>query len=130
MDDALHYYDLGFSEIFIYQNYVVSKIKEGEAILLKHNVAYGKVIRDHFTDRNLVLISNRQHSFSIDPLLYKEVVKLPNLKGIAVVTYDSTKLKSALFEKIFASIPFEIFDSVDEAVVWANDVVASHKTSN
>jgi|GEM_PF-3369510 len=42
----------------------------------------------------------------LDPVIYKEIVKIQNLVGIAAVTYDNVMTRSARFEKKFSAIPF------------------------
>jgi hypothetical protein len=127
MDDALHYYNLGYAEVYIYQNYLISKTNEGEAVLVKHKAVYEKIIKDHFEGRNMVYISNRLHSYAVDPMIYREIVKIKNLLGIATVTYDNVKRDSAAFEKRFSTLPFEIFHELEDAISWANEFVHFHE---
>lgn len=123
MQEAVHYYDLDFSEIFVFENLIVSRIKEGATVLLKHKVLLKNIIWIHFKNRDLVLISDRVNSFSIDPMIYRYMIELPTLKGVAVVIYDSSQFKSARFEKKFSAIPFEIFSDLDDAVIWADELL-------
>jgi len=44
-------------------------------------------------------------------------------KGIAIVDKTASKVNLAAFEKNFTSYPFEIFDNLNDAMKWADDLI-------
>jgi hypothetical protein len=50
---------------------------------------------------------------------------LPNLKGIGVVGYSQSALKTARFEKKFYKRTLEVFDSYEDCIKWAKKLISS-----
>jgi len=117
------YYDIGYSEVFIFDEFLVNQIKEGTTIVPKHNEKLKEVIDEHFKNRPVVYISNRVFSYSVDPITYVETSKIHNLLAMAMVSDSVEKRQSAAFERSFYSKPFEIFETLSEAIEWLHKVV-------
>lgn len=63
-------------------------------------------------------------SYSVNPLVYKEVEKMSNLVAIAIIPNDETMRQSAEFERQFYNKPFEIFDHLTDAIDWVKKIIS------
>lgn len=118
-----YYYDLGYAEAFIFDDFLINQIREGVTITTAHNKKLYEVITRHFKKKPVVYISNRIHSYSVDPLTYIETSKIHNLLAMAIVTDNESFKKSAKFESKFYNKPFAIFDTLSEAITWVNETL-------
>ncbi|AFU68170.1 hypothetical protein P700755_001233 [Psychroflexus torquis ATCC 700755] len=48
--NTLKYYDLGSSEVFVFKNYLVNQIKEGEILVVEHAQTLRAMIDKHFIE--------------------------------------------------------------------------------
>lgn len=113
-----------FCLMTIYDRYLVTNINEGFHLLPKHNKILVDIAISHFKDRPFIYITHRINSYSVDPKIYFETSKIKNLAGLAVVS-DKFKAKSnAEVEKMFFNKPFEIFDDLETAKQWAEDLLS------
>jgi len=117
-----HYYDLDYSEAFIFDEFLVNQIREGITITREHNQKLKEVVDTHFKGKAVVYISNRINSYAVDPFTYIETSKIHNLLAIAIVSDNISFRESAAFESKFYKKPFKIFETLSEAIEW------SHKT--
>jgi hypothetical protein len=116
--NALNYYDLGYSEVFVFENYLINQIKEGEKVVVAHAQNLRAMIDKHFKDRKMVYIANRVKSYSVNPLAYFKVAEIDILKAICIGIDSNMKRHTALYEKQFSAKPFEIFSNMNEAIFW------------
>jgi hypothetical protein len=79
------YYDIGHSEVFIFHNFLIKQVREGELVDQKETDEFKVILKDHFNVKNMAYISNRVSSYSLNPLVYKEVEKIYNLVAIASI---------------------------------------------
>lgn len=112
-----------FCDMKIYNNYVVVVIKEGVNITQKYNDILVEVTETYFLDRPFVYITHRVNSYSVDPKVYFETSKIENLKGLAVVSNNYKAKINAEIEKMFFNKPFNIFTELENAVVWAENLL-------
>ncbi len=119
----IKYHDCIDFEIFIFDNYVINQIREGIDIQPHHNDDLNLIIQENFSDKNMVYISNRVNSYSVNPLIYPETESIPNLLAIAIVPETEAKRKSAEFERQFFDKPYEIFDTLVEAINWVEKIL-------
>ncbi|WP_296313824.1 hypothetical protein [Winogradskyella sp. UBA3174] len=118
-----HYYELPNSEMFVFDEFLICQIKEGAEIKPELNERLNKIIQNHFEGKNIVYISNRVNSYSVDPLTYSETEKIPNLVAIAIVPNTQLMRKNAEFESEFFHKPYEIFDTLSEAIQWVHKII-------
>ncbi len=123
MSKRIECFDIGYADVFVFENYLVSQIKDGVSVGLEHVEDLKKMIDKHYRDEKLVYISNRIGSYSVDPLVYPEVGRIENLMGVAIVTDSPINTKNAQFEKIFYNKEFVIFKTLSEAIVWATATI-------
>ncbi|WP_299229293.1 hypothetical protein [uncultured Psychroserpens sp.] len=116
---------LEFCKIHIYDNYMVVTINEGVTITSEENKTLTHIADTYFKNKKFVYITHRIHSYAVDPAVYKETSKIENLVGFSVVSSDFKAKSNALVEKLFLSKPFEIFDSLEEAINWSQSILNS-----
>jgi hypothetical protein len=121
---VINYYDLGYSQVFIFQNYLINQIKDGVQVNLDHVEVLRKMIHENFQDRKMVYISNRNQSYSVDPLVYPQVARIHNLVGLAIVTSTIVNRTNAEFEKMFYNKEFGIFTTLEESITWAAGLIS------
>jgi len=118
-----HYYDLGYAEAFIFDEFLVNQIKEGTLVTVDHNRKLAEVLDRHFKNKPVVYISNRIFSYAVDPITYLETSKIHNLLAMAIVTDNEVYRSNALLEKKFYKKDFAVFKTLSEAVGWSHNVI-------
>ncbi len=113
---------------YYFDNFMISEIDEGVEITfeLVFKVTE-KYTKKHFgTETPFVFITNRINSYSLDPTIHLKTKRLlPNTKGFAAITYNPINEDIAALEQLFLSIPSEIFDNLEDAIAWADSIIAS-----
>ncbi|HET8854769.1 MAG TPA: hypothetical protein VFM60_02495 [Salinimicrobium sp.] len=114
--------ELDFGILKIYDNILVSELKEGILFDIESNRKLLEIGAMEFKGRAYGYISNRIFSYAVDPMVYREAADFINLKAIAVVTSDPICRSSAMIEKKFfrSKNSFEIFEAFDDARAWIN----------
>ena len=115
--------DLDYTTLDFHENFVESKMKEGTVFSLEQIDNLIAVCSEYYLDKPFVYISRRINNYNVNPTIYLQLVKVPNLKGIAIVSDKASSLNMAQFEKQFSKIPFEIFLELKDAVKWAKTKV-------
>lgn len=118
-------HELKIGKFSFFQNIIVGEFYEGvhvtksnaiEPILIAQQI-YGEY-------KPIVYISHRRHSYSMDPIGYKEVVDMfPNFKGFAIVSKNKYRRKLAALEKLFIKKPVSTFNNLDSAIFWAKKLL-------
>ena len=119
-----------FCILKFYDNYVISIINEGVNLTKSLSDKMIEVAEDFYENRPFVYITQRIHTYSVDPEVYKDVSKIKNLAGFVVVSESKQSIKNAIYEKIFLDKPFQIFSNLDDAILWANNAHAIYKETN
>ncbi|TYB73203.1 hypothetical protein ES674_15190 [Bizionia myxarmorum] len=104
---------------------MIAVMNEGITISLVLNNELYDIARSYFNDNKFVYITHRKNSYSVDPNVYFETVKIKNLVGFAVVFGDTVQIDNTDFERTFISIPFKSFNNIDEATSWGNYLCCS-----
>lgn len=114
--------ELNFGIVKVYNNFLVSELKEGVLFDVESNRKLLQIGSEEFNGRPYGYISNRIHSYAVNPMVYRESAEHENLKAIAVVAPTEIGRKSATVEKNFYKDKscFAIFATFDEAVEWIN----------
>jgi len=110
---------LDFCNVHIYDLYMVVTVNTGVNITSSHNEILTNIADTYFKKKPFVYITHRINSYSVDPSVYKETSKITNLIGFCVVSKNYMAKSTAQIEKLFLSKPFEIFDTLSEAIEWA-----------
>ncbi len=109
-----------FCKMYIYNNYMIVVINEGVTITPKHNQTLLNVVDTYYKNKKFVYITHRLNSYAVDPAVYLETSKIDNLAGFAVVSKDFKAKSNAEIEKLFLSKPFEVFNTIEEAIYWSD----------
>lgn len=120
MEDELKF---DFCDIQIYDNHMVTVMKEGVTITPDHNKVLLNIVDTYYNKKRFVYITHRLHSYSVNPAIYFETSKITNLAGFAVVSKDYKAKSNAEIEKLFLNKPFEVFNTLEEAVSWAGSLL-------
>lgn len=120
MKDVLKF---DFCEMQIYDNYIVTIMNEGVTITPQHNQVLLNIVDTYYQNKKFVYITHRLKSYAVDPKIYFETSKINNLIGFAVVSKDYKAKTNAEVEKLFFTKPFEIFDTLNEAIAWAKSIM-------
>ncbi|SRX75953.1 hypothetical protein [Aequorivita antarctica] len=104
--------------VYFYENIVVFEAKEG--IIMSYKTGFSILLKglNYLGAKPWVYLSNRVHSYSIKPMDYKYLNKVPTLRAVGVVNYYELGHSNAELEAKFCKKPFQMFDNLTEAVVW------------
>ncbi|WP_430467925.1 hypothetical protein [Winogradskyella ouciana] len=111
------------TECFIFDDFLINQIKEGVVVEPKHNEDLNKIIKEYFSGKDMVYVSNRVKSYSVNPLIYAETEAIPNLVAIAMIPKTDVMRKNAEYERNFYDKPYEIFDTLTEAITWVQSIL-------
>lgn len=118
-------YELEFGIIRIFDNILISELKEGILFDVESNRQLLHIGIEEFKGKPYGYISNRIFSYAVDPLVYRESANHTSLKAIAVVTNNQIGLKSAQLEQNFyKKNSFKVFTSYNDALTWMNRKLA------
>lgn len=127
MMGRFYHYKLDYCEIFLLENVLVKQIEEGQIISSNHIDELLQILDKHFKDKPVVYLSNRTFSYSVDPLVYKEVSKIKNIIGIGIIVSGNQRVQNAFYEGKFYEKEFEVFRHFYEAMTWANSLLERYK---
>lgn len=118
-------HDLGIGEVSFYKNYLVVEAKEGIALSYENATELLELCKAYYNNSTpFVYISNRVNSYSFNPTSHFKTVPLfPNLKGYAVVVYDTMSYDIAQMEQTFLRAPVKIFRQMDDAIQWVSELI-------
>jgi hypothetical protein len=120
--------DLDFVHIKLYENYLISTIKEGVVFDKPHLERLYKILNDSFPGQYYGYISDRKFDYTVNPTCYlKSETIHPNLLGIAVHCYNSASYNNAQFERNFYHRPMDTFYTLDQCKEWVNKLIESKK---
>lgn len=113
---------LSFCTLLTSDNIIIAEINEG--VVLNQDMSddiiyFSSVV---FKNNPFVYITNRINSYAVDPIIYKDVSQLETLKGFAVVS-TTLSARNAEIERLFLNKPFEIFSDLEEAKLWAIQIL-------
>ncbi len=117
-----HELDLG--TFHFYDQVVIGEIREGKSVNLDTALPLLALGYEFYKNKPAVYISNRKHSYSLDPTMHYETLKLvPYLAGYAWVVYNDINEKNARLEARFLQCPNAVHRSMDTAVAWAYELL-------
>lgn len=114
---------LSFTSLKFYECFVVSTMHDG--IVFDKDLCQIMIdaCLDNFSDKPFVYIANRKNNYNVDPTIYLRLGDYPNFRGIAIVDKVKSSNNLPQFEKKFTNFPFEVFNELDEAFNWAEDII-------
>ncbi len=102
-------------------------MKEGVTISPEHNKTLLDLVEKHFENQVFVYITHRIHSYSINPTVYFETSKIPNLIGFCVVSDNPLQKNLTEIEKNFFNKEFKHFNSMEMALRWKTKIILEYK---
>ncbi|WP_109301279.1 hypothetical protein [Aquimarina sp. AU474] len=121
------YYDLSFTKVEVYNSYLINTISEGFIVMPKHNAILLDFVKEHFSNKNFIYISNRVNSYSVNPTVYYETKKIQKLIGIAVVSKNPRQKLLCEMEGSFYKNNLECFKTMPEALLWKDAMLTKHE---
>ena len=88
-----------------------------------HTTILNEIIKIHFNNKNMVYISNRVKSYSVNPVIYKEIEKIKNLVAIVIVTTNDNFIVKIEEELKHYNKPSKICENLTDAIIWANSLI-------
>lgn len=125
----IKYYNFDFCEVFIFDEFIINQVKESVVIEPEHNDLLNEIVQQHFSGKNMAYISNRVKSYSVNPLIYPEAEKIPNMIAIAIIPKTALMRRNAEYEQQFYKKPYEIYGSLSEAIAWVHSIISDLKKS-
>ncbi|WP_432410734.1 hypothetical protein [Rasiella sp. SM2506] len=116
-----------FGEIELFDNYLVTTMKQGITVIPKYNDELVTLANSHFEGRPFAYITHRKNSYAVDPSIYYKTSKIESLVAFAVVSNKPIDKKIVAIEKIFLDKPFQLFSDMEDAISWALDIVRTQK---
>ncbi|PHS63946.1 MAG: hypothetical protein COB12_08790 [Flavobacterium sp.] len=112
-----------FCEIEIYNDFIITVMNEGILLTPDKNEVLLEIAVDYFKNKKFGYITNRIHSYSVDPRIYTETSKIKNLVSFAVVSDNKIALSNTQIEKLFYKKPFKQFIDLQDAIIWVKKYV-------
>ena len=118
-------YETSIGTFEFYPNITIGVIKEGAHVTFENAlVPLQMAVQMYGDDKPVVYISHRLHSYSFDPIGYRDAVRLfPNLIGFAIVANSRRKRMLVALERLFMKKTIEVFDDLDGAFAWAEKML-------
>jgi hypothetical protein len=116
----LRTHELEIGTFRFYEDVVIGEIREGKQISLDNSLPLFALAWEQYRNKSMVYISDRKHSYSLDPTMHFETKKLlPFVAGYAWVVYNPVAERAARLEERFLDFPTAVFRSMDPALTWA-----------
>ena len=125
--DVLKELNYSFADVFIFDGYVISEIKEG--IVFSWEDHAKKIVEEVFDfagndGSEIVYLSHRIHSYSLKPMDWLYFFKNSfNLSGYGVVGYNSFSFLNTVIENLFFTKKIRRFNDLETAIQWAENKV-------
>ncbi len=117
------YFTLAHAELFVFENYIIQQVYEGAVVTVESGIEFKKFLEGYYGNKKVVYLTNRVNKYAVEPVVYMEVAKIPQLVGIGIISRDQSATNNAKFEKQFYSKPFKILKNMREAIDWADDIL-------
>lgn len=117
-----------FGEFMLYENYVIGIINEGVVFSKKEHEVLMEICSEQYKNSPFGYISNRIHSYTIDPMIYMNMSTHDNFIAIAVVCNNNKMIEQiSKIEELFFDKHFEHFDNLNTAQEWVSMLVVFQK---
>ncbi len=130
-NDVLKEINYPFADIYIFEGYVISEIKEGVVFSWEDHAK--RIVSDvHEYTKNdgsdIVYLSHRINSYSLKPMDWLYFYKNSfNLKGYGVIGYSSFSFFNTVVENLFFNKKIRRFNELETAIQWAKSRVLMDK---
>lgn len=120
-----HKVEKPYGVFYFFDHFTISEIHEGIDLNIEMiddiTLEVINFYKDYKKDKptNLVYISNKVNSYSLDPNSWKKVEEKYGINHTRVIiTYNNWVLSSALIEKKFSKSTIKCCDTLDEGIKW------------
>ncbi len=121
-DTLVKSYTLTVGKALFYKNYLVIEVAEGAFFDFEKAKELSLLTKLHFKNEPFGYISNRIHSYSLQPTDYMRIKEVfPNIKVFAVVTYSKMQKASISVENMFFTEGIKTFTNLEMAKKWVKD---------
>ena len=120
---------LPYTHLEFFDSFVISTFKEDQVLDKEKVEELRTIFYDHFNHNKFVYISNRKNKYNVNPVIYIDLIQREILLGMAIIINEIDGALNANFEKQFATVPFEMFYTREEAVAWANRILDENSKS-
>lgn len=120
-----------FGSLSVGDNFIIGEMNEGTRIGLDVVFEVIRVANENFKGQKWGYISNRVHSYSLQPLVHMQAEKFEkNMVAFAIVAPRPGAARYAEFEKNFAKVnyAFSWFMELDKAISWVESVIKEKNT--
>lgn len=107
-----------FCEIDLYDTDAILCVFEGQHLDLEKNDWIRSRYKEHFGNKEFVVVANRKFDHTIDLNIYKDG-KMKTKKGMAIVSTMEKDRERALVEQELFPHSFAFFTSLEDAKSWA-----------
>jgi hypothetical protein len=111
-----------FGKVTIYDHYLIAVMNEGITVTPDLNDVLENISKEYYANEKFVYITHRLNSYAVDPNIYFRTSKIPNLVGFAVVSGKKIVIDNTGLESVFLTKPFRAFNSLQDAIEWANEL--------
>lgn len=119
-----HKVTLSFCEFTVYENFIYTIMDEGITVTSGYIDILKTLAGTYFANKNFVHISHRINSYSVDPIIYLETSKIPNLKGLVVVNANNNSSNTSDIEKLFFDKPYMVVDTLKDTFASKNTLLS------
>ncbi|MHA7058171.1 hypothetical protein ACWGOQ_0013195 [Aquimarina sp. M1] len=118
-----HILDIG--SFYFYDHFLIAEMSDGVSVDYDKATKMFLLAKEYYGNNiPFVYITNRVNSYSFKPTAHFKSTKLfPNLRGYGVVTYDAINNKIASLEQSFLNVPTKVFDNLEDAVRWVDELI-------
>jgi len=112
---------LPFGKFYFFEKFVISELNEGVHFDWDRVKILSDLMVSHYgRDQDLVYISNRVNSYSIEPQSWLKFDKKYNLfNASGIIVYDKKGGISVVLERLFSKERIKVFRSLKDAIDWA-----------
>ena len=118
-----------FGDVFIFDGYIVSEMKEGVTINWDEHMTNVSDDIAQFSGNdgsNFIYISHRIHSYSVMPSDWLKFYKQSyTLKGYGIVGYSKSSFLNVVIENLFFPKKIKRFANLETAIQWATNKILS-----
>lgn len=107
-----------FCELFLHENYAILRVFKNQYLDLEKNDWIRKQYKEHFGNREFVVVADRRYHHTLDLDIYKNG-KMKTKKGLAIVSSMEEERERALVEQQLFPHSFAFFNSLEDAKSWA-----------
>jgi hypothetical protein len=116
--------EFSFGNFYLCEHFFISELNEGVHFDWdKVNIVMSKIVDICGAKIKLGYISNRTHSYSMDPYSWKKVDKKYGIiVASAIIYYNDFTYKNATLEKQFSNKSIKRCINLDEAIHWMKNL--------